>query len=116
MGYIWCLLIDRDHKPTFGDPIPEWVSDTDSIHQLKLRLKQGNNKEDFYGPPANRIQIWRCKSPKLSPKVSLNHLKEIISNIKFSDGDDSDVQLLSAGQSVAELGLKDDELLLVAVP
>ena len=116
MGYIWCVLIDHDHKPTFGDLISEWVSDGDSIHQLKLKLKKGNNEEDFYGPPANRIQIRRCKSPKLSLKVSLNHLKEILSNIKFSDGDDSDVQLLSAGQRYAELGLKDDELLLVAVP
>jgi hypothetical protein len=54
---VWFLLIDHDHKPFFGDPIYEWVSDGDSIHRLKLRLKTGNNESDFYRAPANRIEI-----------------------------------------------------------
>ncbi|KAI9451176.1 hypothetical protein BJY52DRAFT_1191181 [Lactarius psammicola] len=113
---IWCLLIDRDHNPSFGEPFPQALYDDDVIHHLKGRLKSGENERDFRYQPANRIEIWKCKTLKLSPKDSLNRLKELLSNIKFSDDEDSDVEHLVAGQSVMELGIKDDELLLVLVP
>jgi hypothetical protein len=113
---VWFLLIDHDHKPSFGDPISELAYDEETIHKLKLRLKEGNNKIDFCGGPANRIEIWKCTTLKLSHKDTLNRLKQLLSNITFSDGEDSDIQLLAAGQSVTEVGLKHGELLLAVVP
>jgi hypothetical protein len=46
----------------------------------------------------------------------MDRLKELLSNFTFIDGEDSDTQLLRAGQIVTELGLEDDELLLAVVP
>ena len=117
MPFVWCLLIDRDHEPSFGEPIFEWAMHTDSIHQLKLKLKMGDNNGDFDSDsPANRIEIWKCKTLKLSHKDTLTRLKGPLSKIKFSEDEDGDVQLLAAGQSMRELGLEADELLLVVVP
>ena len=115
-AYKWFLLIDHNYKPNFGDPFSEWVPENCSVHDLKMKLKDGDNKSDFSHCPANRLRIWKCKTLKLSHKDPLYRLNELLSNIRFSDGEDSDVQLLAAGQTMEELGLKDDELLLVVAP
>jgi hypothetical protein len=121
MPDVWCLLIDRNHKPSFGEPINEHLyKDSYTIHDLKYRLKNGDNKSDFQHHTANRIEIWRCNAVKLSNKVSLTRLKELLSHVNFSDGSEEerhhDVQHLGAGQTIGEIGLEDDELLLVVVP
>jgi len=124
MPYIWCLLIDKEHKPSFGAPFNQYVTnDSSTIHDLKRNLKGGDNKNDFQYGPANRIDVWRCKSVKLSPKDSLTRLKSLLSDVNFSDDSEAsseerpgDVQHLTAGQTFSEIGLEDDELLVVMVP
>ncbi|KAF8261045.1 hypothetical protein EI94DRAFT_1789662 [Lactarius quietus] len=126
MPYVWCLLIDKEHKPSFGEPFSVYKSDAScTIHDVKASLKSGDNKNDFRYCSANRIEIWRCNAVKLSSKDPLTRLKELLTHVNFPDDSEdsseerpgaSHVQHLGAGQTLGEIGLEDDEVLLVLVP
>lgn len=58
---IWCLLIDHDHKSTFGEPFPVSISHGDTIHKLKIKIWGAPNSPDLV-VTTNSIEIWKCKS------------------------------------------------------
>ncbi|KAH9173921.1 hypothetical protein EDB89DRAFT_1904871 [Lactarius sanguifluus] len=113
---VWCLVIDRDHKPTFGEPFPVVVDQNSTIHELKIGIVPRNPR--FFTILPSDIGIWRCKG--LSAKYPLNRMKKLLSDFKFSDDEpeDSDVQQLGVAQKVMELNLDSDsdEILLALLP
>ncbi|KAH9173925.1 hypothetical protein EDB89DRAFT_2068158 [Lactarius sanguifluus] len=64
----------------------------------------------------NSIQIWKCKSLKLSAKDSFGQTTKQVSDLRFSDEEGSHVQHLGAAQRMMELQLEDNEILLALVP
>ncbi|KAH9028609.1 hypothetical protein EDB85DRAFT_2291195 [Lactarius pseudohatsudake] len=113
MGKVWCLLIDHELKPTFGEPLSEWSELNDTIHDLKIKIKKGASYRDLVHITANRMQIWKCKKLKLSANDPFRQTRKLLKNIKFSYDENSNVQHLAPAQVVMDLGLADDELLLV---
>ncbi len=116
MGKARYLLINYEPKPTFGEPLFECLDPKDTIHDLKMEIKKGASMSNLTGITANRLQIWKCKSLKLSANDSFNRTKKLLKSIKFSHDENSDVQHLAPAQIVRDLGLAADELLLVLVP
>ncbi|KAN0139386.1 hypothetical protein V8E53_002887 [Lactarius tabidus] len=112
---VWCLLIDHDHKPAFGEPFPVSISPDDTVHDLKKKIKAGYDKLPNISP--NELEVWKGKGfPRsLSAKCSFGLTKKSLGNFAFcEDGHGySDVQHLVVTQLLVELSLESGELLLV---
>ena len=116
---VWCLLIDHNHKPTFGEPFPLFIRPDGRIHELKIKIRSipsAYEARPNLQVSTNRIEIWRCKNMKLSAKDSFGLTKKKLRKFKFSEDESSDVQHLGVAQRIKELQLGDDELLLALVP
>ena len=115
---VWCLLIDHDHKATFGEPFPVPICPDDTIHELKKKTKAGYDKLPNISP--NELEIWKCKgfTRRLSANYSFGRTKRYLGDFRFSDDEHkySDVQHLGVTQLLVELSLESGELLLVLVP
>ena len=111
---VWCLLLDHDHMSTFGEPFPVTIDNDDTIHQVKTMIKVWWIKLPDVTP--NHIEIWKCKTSKLSANDSFSLTKRKIGNFKFDDDENSDVEHLGAARRVMEIGLEDCELLLALIP
>ncbi|KAH9060286.1 hypothetical protein EDB87DRAFT_1728586, partial [Lactarius vividus] len=116
MEKVWCLLIDHELKPTIGEPLSEWSESNGTIHDLEVTIKQGTGSRDLLRITANRMQIWKCKSLRLSANDPFRRTRKLLQNIKFSYDENNDVQHLAPAQIVKDLEPADDELLLVVVP
>ena len=116
---VWCLLIDRNHRATFGEPFPVYIRGDQTTHDLKIRIStQPGSPETRVDLPVstNQIEIWKCKSLKLSSRDSFGRTKQQLRSFKFSEDDNSDAQHIGVSQKMRELALQDNELLLVLVP
>src|ERR1700761_507009 len=120
---VWCLLIDHNHEPTFGEPFPVSMYSEDTTHDLKMKISKGQGRGTQSSPEwpfvqfaTNKIKIWKCKVLKLSAKDPFGLTTNRLHNFKFSDDEDSDVQHLGVAQRMRELGIEDNELLLAMVP
>ncbi|KAH8984839.1 hypothetical protein EDB92DRAFT_1818905 [Lactarius akahatsu] len=119
----WCLVIDHDHCPTFGEPFPVTVRHDDTIHDLKVKIMGTSGLPDLHRfTTANRIEIWMYFSSesgsKLSAKDCFHQTGRIICEVEFSESDDElrDVCHLGAARKVIDLELEEDEILLALVP
>ncbi|KAH8986416.1 hypothetical protein EDB86DRAFT_2832017 [Lactarius hatsudake] len=120
----WCLVIDDDHRPTFGEPFPVTVRHDDTIHDLKIKIMGTPHSPDLHRFTTNSIEIWMYFSPeslagsKLSAKDCFHQTRMKICEVEFSESDDEprDVWHLGAGRKVIDLELEEDEILLALVP
>ncbi|KAH9026594.1 hypothetical protein EDB85DRAFT_2276364 [Lactarius pseudohatsudake] len=116
---IWCLLIDEDHEPIFGEPFPVSIRHDDTIHEIKVKIQMMWNRHKLSHIPPNDLEIWRCKSLELSARDSFDLTKKQLDELKFFDDEDSDVtpnvQHLGVAQRMTEFS-RDDEIWLVVVP
>ncbi|KAH9173923.1 hypothetical protein EDB89DRAFT_2228399 [Lactarius sanguifluus] len=119
----WCLFIDHDHDPTFGEPFPVTVRHDDTIHDLKIKIMG----TPYYSPnlhrftTANCIEIWKYSpesDSKLSAKDCFHQTGRTICEVEFSESDEEprDVWHLGAARKVVDLDLEEDEILLALVP
>ena len=113
---VWCLLIDHNCQPTFGEPFPVFIIVGETVHEIKTKIVDHRESRPDIKVSTNKIEIWKCKKFKLSAKDSFSLIKSQLCNLKFSDDEDSDVQHLGAAQRTTEFELEDRELLLVLVP
>ncbi|SRR6266702_3880194 len=113
---IWCLINDHDHKPSFGDPFPEKVHRDDTIHDLKMKIKAGESSSDVAHVDSDKLEMWKCNSLKLTGKYPIGRIEKLLSNVKFSDDKNGEIQRLPTSARVIQLKLEDDGLLLVRVP
>ena len=111
----WCLLIDHNCKPTFGEPFPVNMYPGQTVHEIKKKIRAVDELPDIK-VATNKIEVWRCKKLKLFANASFSLIKNQLCNLKFSDDEDSDVQHLGAAQMMMELELESREILLVLVP
>ncbi|KAH9026597.1 hypothetical protein EDB85DRAFT_1892473 [Lactarius pseudohatsudake] len=119
----WCLVIDHDHCPTFGEPFPVTVRHDDTIHDLKKKIMGTPDSPDLHRfTTANSIEIWKYASSesdsKLSARDCFHQTGRKICEVEFSESDEEprDVWHLGAAQMVIDLGLDEDEILLALVP
>lgn len=116
---VWCLLIDSDHNPTFGEPFPVLIRGDQTTHDLKIKICSRPNspesRPDLQVSP-NQIEIWKGKTLKLSAKDSFSRAKQLLRNVHFFDSENSVVQHVGVAQRIGGLALKDGELLLALVP
>jgi hypothetical protein len=115
---VWCLLIDQNHRATFGEPFPVTIGVYETIHDLKIKICKPNppDSRPVLQVSTNQIEIWKCKTLNLSTKVSFSQTKQQLRSFKFSEDENSDVQHMGVSLRMNELALKDDELLLALVP
>ncbi len=72
--------------------------------------------EDVAHVDTDELEMWKCNSLKLTGKYHIGRIEKLLSNVKFSDDENGEIQRLPAGARVIQLKLEDDELLLVRVP
>ncbi|KAH9032116.1 hypothetical protein EDB84DRAFT_1578651 [Lactarius hengduanensis] len=119
---VWCLLIDENHEPIFGEPFPVSIRHDDMIHELKVKIQMMWNRSKLSHIPPNDLEIWKCKSLELSARDSFDLTKNQLDGLKFFDDEDSDVtaniqvQHLGVAQRMTEFSRDDDEIWLVVVP
>ncbi|KAH8986414.1 hypothetical protein EDB86DRAFT_3246109 [Lactarius hatsudake] len=118
---IWCLLIDEDHEPDFGEPFPVSIRHDDTIHELKVKIQMMWGRHKLSHIPPNDLEIWKCKSLELSARDSFDLTKNQLVDLKPFDDEDSDVtaniQHLGVAQRMTEFSnRRDDEIWLVVVP
>ena len=116
---VWCLLIDSDHNPTFGEPFPVLIRDDQTTHDLKIKICGTPNSpksQPHMKFSTNQIEIWKGKSLKLSANDSFSRTKQLLRNVHFFDSQNSVVQHVGVAQKMKNLALKDGELLLALVP
>ncbi|KAH9173940.1 hypothetical protein EDB89DRAFT_2068174 [Lactarius sanguifluus] len=105
-GNVWCLLIDEDHEPNFGEPFSVSIFRSDTIHELKVKILMTWNRHKLSHIPPNDLEIWKCKSLELSSTMS-TVTRDVAAN----------VQHLGVAQRMMEFSnLGDDEIWLVVVP
>ncbi|KAH9077532.1 hypothetical protein EDB83DRAFT_2514239 [Lactarius deliciosus] len=118
---VWCLLIDEDHEPDFGEPFPVSIRHDDTIHELKVKIQMMWNRHKLSHIPPNDLEIWKCKSLELSARDSFDLTKSQLDGLTFFNDEHSDVtanvQHLGVAQRMTEFSnLGDDEIWLVVVP
>ncbi|KAH9060291.1 hypothetical protein EDB87DRAFT_1577040 [Lactarius vividus] len=121
---IWCLVIDHEHNPTFGEPFPVTVHYDDTIHDLKIKIMGTQHSPDLHRVvvSTNSIEIWKGGGLKststFSARNCLHQTGMQICELDFSESDDGprDVWHLGAGQKLVDLELEDNEILLALVP
>ncbi|KAH9077535.1 hypothetical protein EDB83DRAFT_2514242 [Lactarius deliciosus] len=120
----WCLVIDYDHLPTFGEPFPVTVRHDDTVHDLKIKIMGTPHSPNLHRFTTNSIEIWMYSSlesgSKLSSKDCFHQTGVKICEVDFSESDDGseprDVWHLGVGRKVIDLELEEDEILLALVP
>ena len=110
---VWCLLIDHDHKPTFGEPFPVSIRLVDTIHELKIRICAEQRSFTTQTVP-NCMEIWKFKSSSLSAKESFDETEVKI--LRISSTWSNQVQHLGVALKVKELELRINEILLAVIP
>jgi hypothetical protein len=113
---VWCLLIDHDHKPIFGEPFPVTIHHEDTIHDLKIKLRV--MWESIHFAP-NEVEIWKCKTSKLSANDSFTRMKKQLGGLNFDGDENSDAEHLGVARMVMALtgfnGFQQGELFLAVV-
>ncbi|KAF8261047.1 hypothetical protein EI94DRAFT_1705838 [Lactarius quietus] len=116
---VWCLLIDHNFKPSFGEPFPVTIGYNGTTHEVKIRISgrpESPESRPDLGIVTNKIEIWKCKTLKLSAKDSFGRIKMLLHNFQFSYDENSSAEHLGVAQSIEELELESYELLLARVP
>jgi hypothetical protein len=108
---VWFIFFDHD-KPLLQFFL-ESLHPQDTIMHLMRKIKAG----DYEGPIANAkitdLEVWKFRSLKLNPRDK--QMGELLSNLKLTDSEDSDVELVNVQTMMEELHLKRFEPLLVRV-
>jgi len=103
---IWCLF--NDEKELLGAPLAAKASHIDG---LKVVIEeQCSHLENV---KAVDLAVWRCKKLLLSTQVT-KELQEDLLKIDLLN--EEQVVELASGAEIADLGLGEDEVLLVQVP
>ena len=87
---VWCLFIDKDHNPTFGEPFPVLIRDDQTTHDLKTKIYEtphSPKSQPHMKFSTNQIEIWKGKSLK-----TFSRTKELLHNVHFYDNESSAVQ------------------------
>jgi hypothetical protein len=118
---VWCLLIDHQYKPTFGEPFPVTINKlSGTTHEVKINIcvppKSTSERRPHLKVATNKVEIWKCKDLKLSAKDSFGQIQMQLDKFRFSYDELSDAQHLGVAQMIRELELEDCELLLARIP
>ncbi|KAF8261044.1 hypothetical protein EI94DRAFT_1789661 [Lactarius quietus] len=118
---VWCLLLDNNFKPSFGEPFPVTIDYDGSIHGVKIMIS-GTAEPPRSRPHldvfANKIEIWKCKRLKLYANAAFGQIKIHLATFRFSydETQNRDAQHLGVAQKIRELELANYELLLARMP
>jgi hypothetical protein len=118
---VWCVLLDNNFKPSFGEPFPVTIGYDGTTHEVKIRISgppEPPQSRPHLNVVANKIEIWKCKSLKLSAKAAFGQIKMHLHNFHFSydETQNHDAQHVGVAQMIRELELENYELLLARMP
>ena len=114
---VQCLLIDREHKPAFGDVFSVEVHSNATIEKLRDAIKESTVRRptiQHMDIDAVMLTVWRCSDPKLLSTMNRTRLGKKLHDIDLTD--ETKVKELAAGAAIKDLHLSDGELLLVQLP
>ena len=104
---VWCLTIDHENKPIGG---LFKVNGEGDIIDLKEKVKE--NRSTWKDVNANQLVVWRCKETQELDDADREQLELRVRAVFF----DNKVTKLGERQTIEELKLSDEEILLVQVP
>ncbi|KAF8273563.1 hypothetical protein EI94DRAFT_1794991 [Lactarius quietus] len=90
---IWCLLINHAQELD-GKPFPVEVSSTDTVGDLKKKVKL-KNKHALDDIVADHLVVWKCEDRRVTT-TWLKELARLLKDIDFQDEDNA----LTAGEKV----------------
>jgi hypothetical protein len=113
----WCLVIDHKKKPV-GKLFRVWLTPNDLIEDLKVKVKsfKGNALDKV---DADQLSVWRCRmlrlrEPLQDEALERSEIERRIKAINFSDKVNSFI--ITPHKTVTNLGLTEDDTLLVQMP
>jgi hypothetical protein len=103
---VWCLVIDHEKTP-IGAPFDISVASGDSIHDLKRKVK--NEKPNaLVKIDADNLVVWKCPELCDTDEKNEEQILELIKTVNFSDE-----RKIAARKRVMNLGLSENDILLV---
>jgi hypothetical protein len=111
---IWYTLVDHQRQLRLKLPDNLVVSvDTDVLDLTKM-IKENNEK--YLAPfMHSELEVWKYDNKDLSAKSPLHKLQEIVDQIEFS-ADSANLTCLSATDTMMEINLPENNVLLVLIP
>jgi hypothetical protein len=108
---VWFIFFDDHDKPLLRRYL-EILHPHDTVMHLMRKIRAGD-----YMPTADatigNMEVWKFRSLTLDPRD--DKMDELLSNLKFTDNENSDVELVKEQKMMEELRLKKFEPLLVRV-
>jgi hypothetical protein len=109
MSTVWCLIIDHN-KQLIGRPFRVSLTTNIDIDQLIKDVE----KQASLTAPAYQLIVWQSKEPKLLASLPTRQLQQLIANMDLSN--ESVAIELASAEKVVDLGLDENEILLVQLP
>ncbi len=113
---IWCILVDHEFQfqKQIGDHFSVRTSSKDDIDDLRDKVKVKVHPCLTHVSSVD-LTVWKTKGEMIINKAEVEErLVEILGNIDV-DNEDT-IEKLRPGEQVADLGLTDDQVLLVQLP
>ncbi|KAI9443372.1 hypothetical protein H4582DRAFT_1924231 [Lactarius indigo] len=111
---IWFLLVDHTFQTLVGELSSVRTSECEYIDDLKERVKE-KWQPNLTSVPAPKLTVWKTKGELIIDKVNIKtSLADILSSIDV-DNEDT-IEELSPYEQVTDLGLSDNQILLVKLP
>jgi len=110
---IWFILVDHQRQLRFGQPSCLVVSADTDVFDLTKMIKETNEK--FLAPfMHNELVVWKYDHTDLSTKSPPHKLQQIVNQVEFS-GDSANLTCLSVADTMMEIDLPENRVLLVQV-
>ncbi len=110
---IWCILVDHEFQNQ-GRSFSVRTSSEDDIDDLKDKVKVKLHPRLTHVSSMD-LTVWKTKGEMIINEAEVKErLVEILGNIDV-DNEDT-IEMLRPGEQVADLGLTDDQVLLVQLP
>jgi hypothetical protein len=111
---IWFILVDHQRQLRFGEASSLVVSADTDVENLTKMIKENNEK--YLAPfMHNELVVWKYDHKELSAKSPLRKLQQIVDQVEFS-GDSANLTYLSPVDTMMEIDIPENRVLLVQVP
>ncbi|KAF8506858.1 hypothetical protein F5888DRAFT_1798087 [Russula emetica] len=109
---VWYILVDLDNIP-FGVPLLVNLGHNETILHLKMKIKEGDYKDELAHVNIVNMEVWKCKSFTL--RGVKDGIDNLVGRLKLSNNEDSDGQQPVHWDLVIDLQLQQFEPLVVRV-
>jgi hypothetical protein len=111
---IWFLLVDHQRQLKFGTPSSLVVSADTDVENLTVMIKERSAKYLAHFMHSELV-VWKYDHKDLSAKSPPHRLQQIVDQVEFS-GDNAKLTSLPVMDTMMEIDLPEDHVLLVQMP